>query len=346
MIVTDKASNNIAALQRFVGVESLVCQIHTLQRAIVTTMKAATIKTKKVSHVLTKCQKLAVKLRKSPKYSNVLKEVCLEKGLKFLKPVAANVTRWNSVFMSLKSLLPLKPALEYLALEDRASDLDWSAVTLEQIEWKIVEATIAVLKMPQAITKLWESDTKPTLHLVIKEIYKLQTNLSNLSQDRDSFVKGFSQILLDELRKRFQDFGAGEKLLAIAHYLDPSTHGVVLEEVDLMESTKQEIQVLANNYDRADQNSGQHPTMELDDEILSETQPDEELDPMEKLLKRRRLERQSSNSNTVRSSSVIAEMKSYEEMPLSNQAILEFWKSNQQQFPLLSQVAREVSLNS
>ena len=134
-------------------------------------MQAATIKTKKVSCVLTKCQKLAVKLRKSPKYSNVLKEVCLEKELKFLKPVAANVMWWNSVFMSLKSLLPLKPALECLALEDRASDLDWSALTLDPTEWKIVEATIAVLKMPQAMTKLWEADTKPTLNLVIKEIY-------------------------------------------------------------------------------------------------------------------------------------------------------------------------------
>ena len=167
-----------------------------------TTMQAATIKTKKVSHVLTKCQKLVVKLRKSPKYSNMLKEVCLENELKFLKPVAANVMWWNSVFMSLKSLLPLKPALECLALEDRVSDLDWSALTLDPTEWKIVEATIAVLKMPQAITKLWEADTKPTLNLVIKEIYKLQSNLSNLSKDRDSYIKGFSQIMLDEVKKR------------------------------------------------------------------------------------------------------------------------------------------------
>ena len=101
----------------------------------------------------------------------MLKEVCQEKDIKCLRPLAANQTRWNSVVMSLKSLLPLKPALECLALEDRASDLDWSALTLDPTEWKIVEATIAVLKMPQAITKLWEADTKPTLNLVIKEIY-------------------------------------------------------------------------------------------------------------------------------------------------------------------------------
>ena len=182
-----------------------------------------------------------MKIRKSPKYNLELKEVCQEKDIKCLRPLAANQTRWNSVVMSLKSLVPMKSAFD--SLGDRTSELDWTRLILDQTEWKIVEAIITVLKMPQLITKLWEADTKPTVHLVVKELYNLENNLLKLSKDRDSYVNNLSEILLREVKRRFRCFGAEEKVPAVAHYLDPATHGIVLEEVDLMESTKANIKL-------------------------------------------------------------------------------------------------------
>ena len=291
VVVADGASNNILALKLFSGVESLICQIHRLQRAIVMALKTATIKAKRVSRVLEKCQRLAVKLRKSPKYNDELKKVCLEKDVKYLRPLAANQTCWNSVVMSLKSLVPMKPVLECMG--DRDSELQWTELILDASEWKIVDAIISVLKKPLLVTKLWEADTKPTLHLVVRELYNLQTNLHKLSQDHNSYIKGLSKILLNEMEKRFPSYGAGEKLLACAHYLDPSTHGIVLEEVGMLDSTKDEIRILAKKYEQADQNSGQHSSMELDDEVVSDPETEvEELNALESLLKRRRLEKQ------------------------------------------------------
>ena len=69
-------------------------------------------------------------------------------------------------------------------------------------------------------TKRLESDTEPTLHLVVKKLSNVKIALEDEIRS-SSFVKLFARNLLKNVDKRFKDSGTRMKLLSIVHFLDP-----------------------------------------------------------------------------------------------------------------------------
>ena len=59
----------------------------------------------------------------------------------------------------------------------------------------------------------------------------------------------FAKDLESKIKQRFEMFGvASNSLAAVVHLLDPTSHGVILEEVNLMDSTKREVCRLNKEY--------------------------------------------------------------------------------------------------
>ena len=331
IVVVDSASNNKLALKKTNMMEGFFCQIHILQRAVVTTFNAK-IKGTRCDHVLQKCQALTRKLRKAGKYKSELKEVCEEMGLRSSWPVTANSTRWNSVLASLESVVKLKSAFQVLQV--RENSVSWEDYLPSGSEWKLIEAIVEILQIPLIVTKKWETDSRPTLHSIVPEVYNMTCQLEKKAKDNGSYLEVFTKTLLNNVKARFPKYGAENQLVACAHYLDPGTHGILLEDVGSLQTTKSRIKELSVKYSTVAQPAQDQsaPVPIEEDEV--------DVSPMQKLLKRRRLNAPVEVSDEE--SDILAEMKIYEEMPLSEIDILDFWRENSKKLPLLSRTAREV----
>jgi len=239
-IVMDNASNNVLAIKLTQLFDAWMCSIHTLQLAINDLLKVQ-IRNVSIQDVLDKCREIARKVRKSSQSKTQLQDACTSLGMQFIWPNIPNATRWNSTAKNLADILRLKPALQYIDSHDDSGM--WSSLSLSAAEWKAAKCLGDILEIPKKVTKLWESETKPTLHLVVKELYNMVSELENFTTEgNEYFIQEFALELIQNVNQRFPNFGTNHMIANIAHYLDPLCRGVVLSEFpDMYEKTKDEI---------------------------------------------------------------------------------------------------------
>ena len=113
---------------------------------------------------------------------------------------------------------------------------------------KILEVVLKVLEVLTKATKLWESDLTPTAHLVVREIFNMQGQLSDLTKFKEGEEVELATELQIEIKERFHQYGTENELLAAGHYTNPNYHGLTLDSVDAMEKTKEFIKSRARKY--------------------------------------------------------------------------------------------------
>ena len=91
-------------------------------------------------------------------------------------------------------------------------------------------------------TKVWESDTKPTIQLVGQEVYNLQARLVDTINEKSTTLQEngynpqedpavlFTRGLSLAIQKRFPSYGLKDDLTAWASLLDPKQKKVLLNE--------------------------------------------------------------------------------------------------------------------
>ena len=338
-IVMDNASNNVLAIKLTQLFDAWMCSIHTLQLAINDLLKVQ-IRNVSIQDVLDKCREIARKVRKSSQSKTQLQDACTSLGMQFIWPNIPNATRWNSTAKNLADILRLKPALQYIDSHDDSGM--WSSLSLSAAEWKAAKCLGDILEIPKKVTKLWESETKPTLHLVVKELYNMVSELENFTTEgNEYFIQEFALELIQNVNQRFPNFGTNHMIANIAHYLDPLCRGVVLMEFpDMYEKTKDEIRKLGVKCQSQKNDDG----IRCEDEDITQS-IDVELNKMsatERLLKKRKLNF-GGNENASLYSQINQELSAYEALNEEiNVDILQWYKDHHKTFPILSQVAREV----
>ena len=100
------------------------------------------------------------------------------------------------------------------------------------------------------------------------------------------YARDFAAALLTNVESRFPGCGTENGWNSIAHYLDPYSKGVIVEEFGKIGALKEEIQERFGNLS----NSQANPESGDDDVTIGEDVPEEEDDPTESLLRRRRSE--------------------------------------------------------
>ena len=181
--MTDGASNNKLAFRDSEEFEHLWCVLHKLQLAVKDSVNDSAVGSVKTKKVVAKCNKLAVKVRKSPEKTRELKEACRRLGIKFKTLKKANATRWNSVLMNMQSLDDVEKALKHLAMED--SDF-WRDRGLLTEEWKMVKGMIRVLEKVRVITKCLEAEKNSTSNLVISLLFDLKVYLEAFEKNKEN----------------------------------------------------------------------------------------------------------------------------------------------------------------
>lgn len=164
----------------------LSCFAHTLQLAI----RDGLQKNLHISKVLEKCETLARFAHKSSKIADVLDQI--NKHIE--RPT---VTRWNSDFMLIKSILSInKDELESI------SNLMENLIQFSSNDFIVMEEIIDVLEPFYQISLKCQADKAVTISLVVPSIVHLVCHLRSIGE-KLSFCKQLVQQLQSSIEKRF-----------------------------------------------------------------------------------------------------------------------------------------------
>ena len=319
--VNDNASNQKKAIRESVYLTEYNCDLHTFQLGINDTFKDVD----GMRNVLSKSKQIAKFTNQSPQAMEQLRKECRKKKIAFRKPKNSQETRWNSAFTCMESIFYLKPVLnDLMEVDDK-----WIEFSLQFREWKLLEGAVKLLKPFLVATKVLEAESTPTINLVIEQVFKLKSSLEVFIAKPQNCQYGvtFARYLLKHLEKRFPNCGADRFERSAANYVDPRLKGVHLGKLNMLEDTKERIDL---NYS----------TPEDDEEIDSEREETNlELSPTSKLLKQARVKRSEHSASKLK-----LEMEKYESYSFAprDSNILYWWKTNEMMFPLLAKIARTI----
>lgn len=186
------------------GLELVRCAAHTLALAVNDTIKTPTIKPR-----MKKITKL-VKLLNTPNMRDELKK----KNLK--RPKKNNKTRWNTNYVMMDSLVPLK-----MFCVNEVKD-----VRLTKSDWTFCETFIEIFKPVRIATKRLQSQ-----QLTLGDFYKVWLQLTLEIKKLTTTTEKESKVLATELHKNLMKresfiFNSNKSLVA-ALYLDPRFRNIL-----------------------------------------------------------------------------------------------------------------------
>lgn len=337
-VVADNASNNgvMFRLSRDT-IDEYDCGIHTMSLAVKDAWNLDILNIK-IKDVLEKCRELAKFVRRSEKNKNDLKKECQLKEIRFIMPVLPNETRWHSVEMNVSSVLHLTPAIQSLAQKD--ASLQWEKLVPNAAELKLLKSMVEILTRIKVTCKIWESDSKPTIHTVIPELYDIHDVLDNKQRNRERYVSVFARELKKLVGERFPGCGTENLLNCVGHLLDPEYKGLILKEFNAYDRARAEIIRRGRKYENREAQVNESLDSDEDDEneIMN-------LSAAQRLKVRQmsQANRQNVASRTGGISATEAELVCFEQMQVGpDTQLLNFWKQNEPAYPILSKIAREI----
>ena len=189
-------------------------------------------------------------------------------------------------------------------------------------------------------TKLWESEKKASLHQVVKQLWIIDSKLTAMFST-SHIVKMFASNLQKEIRKRFKNCGCTNKYFRLAHLLDPDIKGEILKEFGVFDRTIDDAREMCMKY-APDPDAGQEHDVAPDPEH-AEGVDESNIDPLERLKKRRRTSGNQNSAVPSAHSRFDGEIERYLNLPLEDcDDPIANWKENKNSFFLLRNLAAEI----
>jgi len=334
-LIMDNAANNKRAATLGAGeFTSIWCCCHTLQLAVKDAMRVK-IGTVRVRKVVRKCKDVSNLVRRAEARRDELKEACKEKEVPFIYPVKPGKTRWNSMEGNIHSCLKLRSPLLHLSFYDRGNT--WSVAVPTVMEFDVADAVQQCLSPLKIATKLWESENKPAIHQVVKQLFNIRTALQDIATS-SPHAKMFARNLLKNVEKRFPKCGTTNKMFALAHFLDPDCKGIILREFGVYDQTVDMVKRMARKYDPTPVQGRE----EIGNTSATGEESSEPLTGIERLKKKRRVSGDIPDAPPV-ASRIEIEVERYENLPLETcDNPLESWKTNAGSFDILKKLAVDI----
>ena len=337
--VSDNAANAKLGVKLSRHLKQYLCSIHTLELGVKDTFK----KTPGMQAVLTITKAMGKFTHQSTVATAELKKEAEKEGIKFRKIANPPNTRWSGRYSNLKSVLHLKKPLLTLA----ATYENWSEHALTAAQWKLVEGAVKMLKPVKDTIKVWETETEPTMQAVIEQLYILHDSIDTFIRDKENtkYGIGFAKELKSQVEKRFPNKGGDDKIRRMANLLNPHLKGLHLEDMELVEETKKDIEMEVKKMEsNQKENSVEEEVIEEDTTPLS---PNSKL--RKKLQSKQNMQsKQQTNytqfrgqSNTPLEKEFVSYMKQYS-FSKKGHSILNWWRKHEKVLPLLSKVAKKV----
>lgn len=269
--------------------------------------------------IVVKLRTLIKKIRKSVQMRQKLKKCCEIFNMKYLVPIIDVSSRWNSTKEMIKRGEYLKDPLR--ALTSREPKLKSFQITDSQ--WDHLRQIQEVLVKFERATKLVSMERHPTIASYLPIFTWLTSSLKDVVAS-NSILTPAARLGLAKLQK-YQPTIETTKIPFFAVILHPSLKTAYFKEHNYPASVIREIQkqftnYLEANYDMVPESTTNQTNSDSDDELYAF------------MFKRTKIDRR------------LSEFQKYLNLPLAGKKVdcLEFWKIHQSEFPLLSQMARDI----
>ena len=320
-VILDNASNNKKFSRLSTDrVETLWCVCHTLALVITDLFKGIAGHTE-IKTILKKCQSVSVFVHRSEINENTLRDACKVTETQYHVPVLAVKTRWNSSDENVESNLKLEKPLRHLSDTDTSKEQNWRNKVLSPLEYEAAKGMHRALKPFKTQTKIFETDTAPTIHKIVPGLFEISDQLRRMLLE-EGIVSEFAGLLKNAFDKRYPECGARVKVYAVAHLLDPAYKGCVLEVYPgAYEAAREELLKYLKDFDKSPAPAAATIAVPGDD---TEMDDDSNLSAVERLLKRRRIsgDREESQPRTQSIPAPELELQTYEKL----QVIIEFFR--------------------
>ena len=74
-----------------------------------------------------------------------------------------------------------------------------------------------MLEPAKIASKQWETDSTPTIHLVVREVFNMQGMLDKYEKSTDKYIASFAKELKNNVDQRFQKFATDTLIYSVAH---------------------------------------------------------------------------------------------------------------------------------
>lgn len=135
-------------------------------------------------------------------------------------------TRWNSLALSIRSIIDLKDSLVHIRTNNPAIDL--SSYIPSRAQFEMLEHLLKPLEIIKSVSEKISSDKKPTIHLVTVNLVVLKNLKSAFRDGCPGLAKGFIEKFECALEERMPNFGRGEFFYNLGNILHPKYKGATL----------------------------------------------------------------------------------------------------------------------
>ena len=222
--VTDTASDIVAG-RNVNGYSSISCGIHKLMLV----GEDAEKENADIAEAIKAGAAVVNHAKHSGPFHRNLKKYCHRTGHKYSKLVTHCKTRWNSKCNLIERLVFHRPCIQ--AMEYDRADKGLPPITMSQ--WRLLEDIKPIMEEMRVVTKIWESETEPTMPKLATELFNLSEKFKEkieieqapylLSDEAlEPPVLSYVRSLHFHLKRRFPKLGMDTDLGAWAHLLNPS----------------------------------------------------------------------------------------------------------------------------
>ena len=302
-VVTDAAANCIKAFEKS-NFEHITCNAHNLHNAVCHALKLETVES-----LMKSVRAIVGHFKHSSKQEEKLKNKQQSLGKPVSKLQQEVVTRWNSTFNMIDSILDNEESVDSVLKESKKhSDLQ-----LAKSQWKQLRAFHDVLVQPAQITEQMSGSSYPTMSLIWPMFTTLVSNLDAVK----GVARAFADTIAAGIRQRNGNFSS-VSVEVLSSALDPRFKALSFVKDSLRAEVYRTILKLLKNIDnhepmpkKSKQNQQQYALFGLD--------------------------------APVESSPAEVEWKSYlsEESPGLSVSCLSWWAVNKNRYPRLAVLARK-----
>lgn len=267
-----------------------------------------------------KLRKLVKKIRKSDLKRKQLRKMCELCSVKYLAPIIDVSTRWNSTFQMLERASKLKKPL--LALCSSVKSLRQFIIT--EGEWSELDKLFSLLKKFDRSTKLVSMERHPTISAYLPTLNWLLDSIKSFIRDNPGQLADAATNGLRKLEKYEDKLDIENSLLPfVAVFMNPALKLNYFKEHkyrNIKDIQKRITEIFERDYAATTETTDPNEQEQLDDDFYSH------------------MYKRSKQSKATK------EIQKYLQFPLSSSKIdlLEFWRSQEGEFPGLSRLARDI----
>ncbi|XP_066964239.1 zinc finger BED domain-containing protein 4-like [Macrobrachium rosenbergii] len=322
LLVTDNASNMLAAARLCTPWRHIPCFAHTLNLVVTNILE----KHEDIVNIRKKVRYIVTFFHSSVKASDRLTEVQRQQNIPEHKLIQEVQTRWNSTFYIFERMIEQHQAVTTVLCLLGKNEMCPSAQVIEEIK-----GTVKVLKPFETATREVSADLPLTISKIIPMARSLQETLSKYAPEITENEKKLYNELMSQLRRRFSQSELNFSPAA-ATFLDPRFKKIAFASEANFEQMQRRL-------------TSEMSSMDI------KLQPEEEVERIESATSDTSLwswiDEKASETERNRTNTVDAtlELKQYpaERRIARTEDPLEFWKQHSEQYSRLSILAKKLS---